>query len=58
MAPVPETHTRPKQVRIPDEDWEKFKQNAGTRQRAAVLLAFIRWYNGEPGSKLPLPPRR
>jgi hypothetical protein len=58
MTPIPDTHTKPKQVRIPDEDWEKFEMNTGKRQRAAVLLAFIRWYNREPGAELPLPPSR
>lgn len=52
----PETHTTPKQVRIPDADWAKFEQRAGKRQRAAVLVEFIRWYNGEPGAKRPTRP--
>lgn len=58
MSPIPPTHTKPKQVRIPDEEWEKFKQVAGTRNRAAVLVQFIRWYTGEEGAQLPLPPNR
>lgn len=52
----PETHTVPKQIRIPDEDWEKFEETAGTRQRASVIVQFIRWYNREPGAKLPKRP--
>lgn len=58
MTPAKDTHTRPKQVRIPDPDWAKFQQTAGTRRRAAVLVEFIRWYNGEDGAQLPLPPSR
>lgn len=52
----PETHTTPKQIRIPDDDWTKFEDTAGKRQRAAVIVEFIRWYNREPGAKLPKRP--
>lgn len=52
----PETHTTPKQIRIPDDDWAKFEDNAGKRQRASVIVEFIRWYNREPGAKLPKRP--
>lgn len=58
MTPAKDTHTTPKQVRIPDEDWAKFEETAGRRRRAAVLVEFIRWYNREPGAELPLPPTR
>lgn len=51
-----ETHTTPKQVRIPDDDWAKFEQTAGRRNRAAVIVAFIRWFNREPGAHLPKRP--
>jgi hypothetical protein len=53
---APETHTTPKQIRIPDDDWTKFEQTAGKRLRASVIVEFIRWYNREPGAKLPKRP--
>lgn len=49
-------HTRARPIRVPDEDWTKFERTAGFRQRAAVLLEFIRWYNREPGARLPKRP--
>jgi hypothetical protein len=52
----PETHTTPKQIRIPDPDWEKFETTAGKRNRASVVVGFIRWFNREPGAKLPTRP--
>lgn len=52
----PETHTTPKQIRIPDDDWAKFEETAGRRRRAAVIIGFIRWYNREPGAKRPTRP--
>ena len=55
MTP-PETHTYPKQIRIPDDDWAKLEQTAGKRNRAAIVIALIRWYNREPGAKLPARP--
>lgn len=55
MAP-PETHTTPKQIRIPDDDWTRFEETAGSRRRASVIIEFIRWYNREPGAKLPKRP--
>jgi hypothetical protein len=55
MTP-PESHTVPKQVRIPDKDWARFEETAGTRKRASVIVEFIRWYNREPGAKLPKRP--
>lgn len=54
----PETHTPAHAIRIPTEDWRKFGETAGDRRRAPVLLEFIRWYNGEPGAKMPRPPKR
>jgi hypothetical protein len=52
----PETHTTPKQIRIPDHDWTKLEHTAGPRNRAAVIIELIRWYNREPGAKLPARP--
>ena len=57
MVP-PENHTTPKQIRIPDEDWVKLERSAGKRQRAAVVVQLIRWFNREPGAKLPERPPR
>lgn len=54
----PETHTQPRQIRIPDELWRAFDaaaKAAGT-ERSAVIREFIRWYTHRPDSKLPLPP--
>ncbi len=52
----PETHTRARPIRISDADWAKFEDRAGERNRAAVLVQFIRWYNREPGATLPKRP--
>lgn len=49
-------HTRARPIRIADADWAKFEERAGHRQRAAVIVEFIRWYNREPGAKLPTRP--
>lgn len=49
-------HTRARPIRISDADWAKFEQRAGERQRASVVVEFIRWYNREPGAKLPKRP--
>lgn len=51
-----ENHTPPKQIRIPDHDWERLEQTVGKRHRAAVVVALIRWYNRERGAKLPKRP--
>lgn len=53
MTPAPDSHTTPKQIRIPDDDWAKFEATAGHRNRAQVIVQFIRWFNREPGAKLP-----
>lgn len=59
MTPAPETHTNPKQIRIPDDDWSDLEQVAGRRQRAAIVVQLIRWYLRRPGAKLPVrPPKR
>lgn len=58
MTP-PETHTTPKQMRIPDELWALLAQVAGQRGRAGVVIELLRWYLREPGAKQPeRPPRQ
>lgn len=58
MNPPPETHTTPKQIRIPDDDWNDLGTVAGKRQRARVVVQLIRWYLRRPGAKLPIRPPR
>lgn len=59
MNPAPESHTTPKQIRIPDGDWSELERVTGKRQRAAVVVQLIRWYLRRPGAKLPIrPPKR
>lgn len=53
MTPAPDSHTTPKQIRIPDDDWSDLEHVAGKRQRAAVVVQLIRWYLRRPGAKLP-----
>lgn len=56
---VKDTHTRAIPIRIPRDDWRKFEQTAGARNRSAVVVEFIRWYNREPGAEFPeRPPAR
>lgn len=50
---VKDTHTRAVPIRIPREDWQKFETTAGARNRSAVIVDFIRWYNREPGVEAP-----
>jgi len=58
MTPAPNSHTTPKQIRIPDDDWTEFEKNTGPRRRASVIVEFVRWYNRVPGAKLPPRPPR
>lgn len=58
MTPIKDTHTQPRQIRIPDQDWTDFDQaarDAGT-DRATLIRAFIRWYLHRPGAKAPKRP--
>jgi hypothetical protein len=48
--------TRPRQIRIPNERWERFDELAEPT-RAKVVNDFIAWFNREPGAKLPRRPR-
>lgn len=52
-----ENHTPGRLIRVPGRYWEAFGKIAGERRRSAVVLEFIRWYIGEPGARLPKPPK-
>ncbi|WP_433369037.1 hypothetical protein ACQPZX_42710 [Actinoplanes sp. CA-142083] len=52
MIKEPE-HTPIQKFRLPAEDWARFGQAAGTRNRSALLAQFVRWYLREG----PLPKR-
>ena len=54
----PETHTQPRQIRIPDGDWHDFEAaaiEAGTTS-SALVQNFIRWYLHRPGARMPKRP--
>ncbi|WP_147450849.1 CopG family transcriptional regulator [Streptomyces hoynatensis] len=53
------THTKPRQIRIPDEDWADFDvaAKAAGSERAAIIREFICWYLGRPGAKRPVRPK-
>lgn len=51
-----DTHTPAVPLRIPRDDWQRFEGTAGPRNRTAVVIEFIRWYNRDPGAKLPKRP--
>ncbi len=55
MTPPKATHTPPRQIRIPDDEWLPF--DAATKEagepRAVVVRDLIRWYLRRPGAKLP-----
>jgi hypothetical protein len=49
------THTPPRQMRIPDDEWLPFDdatKSAGLA-RAEAVREFIRWYLRRPGAKMP-----
>lgn len=43
-------------IRVPDERWERFGELVGERGRGEVINAFIAWMNREPGAKQPKRP--
>ncbi|MGH3372380.1 MAG: hypothetical protein ACRDPR_20525 [Nocardioidaceae bacterium] len=53
------TYDKPRQMRIPDEEWLPFEAAAraerptGRSPRTAVVRQLIRWYMRRPGAKLP-----
>lgn len=57
--PKKTTHTQPRQMRIPSEEWFPFEDAArvehptGPSPRTAVVRQFMRWYMRRPGAKLP-----
>ncbi|MFJ9771157.1 hypothetical protein ACIRVF_07930 [Kitasatospora sp. NPDC101157] len=55
MTPVKATHTPPRQMRIPDDEWLPFGEATKSQEasRAEVVRDFIRWYLRRPGAKLP-----
>jgi hypothetical protein len=53
MTPAKASHTPPRQMRIPDDEWLPFEDATGDQPRAAVVRDFIRWYLRRPGAKLP-----
>jgi hypothetical protein len=58
MTPVKATHTPPRQIRIPNDEWLPFDdatKDAGVA-RAEAVREFIRWYLRRPGAKLPVRP--
>lgn len=52
-----ETHTPHRPIRVGQTRWDRFGALAGVRSRAKVVNEFIAWYVGEPGAKLPRPPK-
>lgn len=52
------THTPPRQMRIPDDEWLPFDEaaKAAGTVRAEEVREFIRWYLRRPGAKLPTRP--
>lgn len=53
-----DTHTKPRQIRIPDADWrelEKAAAQAGTT-RSALVQDFVRWYLRREKATLPRRP--
>lgn len=58
MTPTKPSHTPPRQMRIPDDEWLPFNtacKEAGT-VRAEAVREFIRWYLRRPGAKQPTRP--
>ncbi|WP_079063378.1 hypothetical protein [Peterkaempfera griseoplana] len=59
MAPDSADYDKPRQMRIPDDEWVPFEAATkavhpeGRSPRAAVVREFIRWYMRRPGAKLP-----
>lgn len=45
-------------IRVDEDTWEKFgtRAQAAGADRSAVLRDFIRWYNREPGARIPRRP--
>jgi hypothetical protein len=51
-----ETHTTPRPVRIPQEDWDDFGALVGDRERSRLIREFIAWYLRRPKATLPKRP--
>lgn len=53
MTPIKATHTPPRQIRIPDDEWLPFDEAAKAAgvTRAEAVREYIRWYLRRPGAK-------
>jgi len=51
-------YVTPRAVRIPDDEWLALGDaaRAGGTNRTALLRAFLAWYVGRPGARLPARP--
>jgi len=47
-----EDHTPIRRFRLPDEEWERYAEVVGERQRSADIVAYIRWRIAHPDAKL------
>jgi len=58
MTPTKPSHTPPRQIRIPDDEWLPFDDatKAQGLARAEAVREFIRWYMRRPGAKQPARP--
>jgi hypothetical protein len=52
MTPAKATHTPPRQMRIPDDEWLPFDEATKSLgvARAEAVREFIRWYLRRPGA--------
>lgn len=48
--------TPARNIRVPDERWDRFGKVVGERGRGEAVNEFIAWMNHEPGAKLPKRP--
>lgn len=53
MTPTKPSHTPPRQMRIPDDEWLPFDEATKSQglARAEAVREFIRWYLRRPGAK-------
>ena len=48
-----EHHTRLRQLRIPDDEWEALGKAVGDRNRTRLVREYIRWHLRWPGNTQP-----
>jgi hypothetical protein len=53
---MPSTHTPRQTIRVDADLWAAFGERADP-DRSSVLREFMRWYTGQPGAKIPRPPK-